>query len=326
MSPIASRPTATRSSPSPMPARLARLGADAAVRGRSRMGDRGLGVAEIGGDRNHARRVHHAPRRLAPALDVERHDRAAAALLPFRQRVLRMRRADPGSTRARRRVPLPASCASSSAACRLRVHADAQRLQALQQHPGVERRQGRARRCAGTRTRRPSAHRALPEHRAAQHPALPVEVLGRRMDHDVRAELERPLQRRRAEAVVHRQQRAARFAHARQARRCRRSRSADSTASRGTAAWCSGAARSRQAATSVPATKVVSTPNLPMMLANSCTVAPNMLRRAQHMVARLQQAHGAARGSPTCRKRSRRRPRRLPAPPGAPGTRSPSDW
>ena len=45
--------------------------------------------------------------------------------------------------------------------------------------------------------------------RAADAAPLPVEILGRRMDHEVGAELERLLQRRRAEAVVDREQHAA---------------------------------------------------------------------------------------------------------------------
>lgn len=54
----------------------------------------------------------------------------------------------------------------------------------------------------------PSGHRLAARHRAAEHAALAVEVLGGRMHDDVRAELQRTLQRRRAEAVIHREQHA----------------------------------------------------------------------------------------------------------------------
>ena len=49
---------------------------------------------------------------------------------------------------------------------------------------------------------------SLAAERAGDHAALAVEVLGARVDDQVGAELDRPLQRRRAEAVVDRQQRA----------------------------------------------------------------------------------------------------------------------
>ena len=82
------------------------------------------------------------------------------------------------------------------------------------------------------------AHEAArAQHRAAEDAALPVEVLGGRMDDRVGAELQRPLQRRRAEAVVDQRGRRCRD-RARPARRCRRSRSADWTAFRRTAAVC----------------------------------------------------------------------------------------
>ena len=84
---------------------------------------------------------------------------------------------------------------------RLTANAQVERLQPLQHHPGVERRQ-----------RRPGVAREgqqrvvdpvlRPAHRARQHAALPVHHLGRGIGGDVRAELHRPLQRRRREGVV----------------------------------------------------------------------------------------------------------------------------
>ena len=55
-------------------------------------------------------------------------------------------------------------------------------------------------------------HFALAEHRSAEHPALTVEILGCRVNDDVRAELERLLQDRRAKTVVDCEQRAGLFA------------------------------------------------------------------------------------------------------------------
>ncbi len=85
----------------------------------------------------------------------------------------------------------------------MRLHAQAQRFQSLQQHPGIECGQGRP---GGTQEGVDTFHQRLAaQHRAAEYPALPVQILGGGMDNDVSAELQRPLQSRRAEAVVHRQ-------------------------------------------------------------------------------------------------------------------------
>ena len=137
---------------------------------------------------------------VAAAHDERDHGAAAARLLRHRQLVLRMRREarvvdaldlrlalEPGREDVR---PL-ALCA----------HPDRQRLEALQHDPGVERRQ----RHAGTPHDR---HETLVDDalgradRAGDDPALPVEVLGAGVDHQVCAVLDRSLQRRRAETVV----------------------------------------------------------------------------------------------------------------------------
>src|SRR5262249_5695755 len=83
----------------------------------------------------------------------------------------------------------------------LPLHAHRERLQSLQQHPGVERRQ-----------RRPGLANELvdvvldellrAQHNAAEAPALAVDVLGRRIDDAIGAELERALIERRGEYVV----------------------------------------------------------------------------------------------------------------------------
>ncbi len=87
----------------------------------------------------------------------------------------------------------------------VRLHADTQGFQALEEQPGVERAEGRS---GGAEEADHFLHllAATGDH-PAHAPALPVDVLGRGVDHHVRTELQRLLQRRRAEAVVHRQQR-----------------------------------------------------------------------------------------------------------------------
>ena len=83
------------------------------------------------------------------------------------------------------------------------VLADAQiqGLEPLEQHPGIE----RAERRAGVlevRLQDLRAERRIAQDRAAQTAALTVDVLGRRVHHQIGAQLERPLQDRAREHVV----------------------------------------------------------------------------------------------------------------------------
>jgi hypothetical protein len=81
------------------------------------------------------------------------------------------------------------------------VDAQAERLEALDQHPGVERAHRRAG-VADNGLQSVDDELARAQDRAAQRAALAVDVLGCRVHHDVGAELERPLQHRRGEGVV----------------------------------------------------------------------------------------------------------------------------
>src|SRR3954463_10164101 len=71
--------------------RGARLGGNPAVRGACRVDDGGLDVAEVGGQRDQAGRVDHAPGRGAAALHLEGEHRTGRALLALCERMLRMR-------------------------------------------------------------------------------------------------------------------------------------------------------------------------------------------------------------------------------------------
>ena len=170
------------------------------------MGNRGAGVAQVGGDRDHPRAVDHPERRRLAALQVERNDGAESALLTPRQAVLRMgleaRVVDlrhgalpfqPGGQLLRTGIVL--------------AHAQLQGLHALQEHPGVERRQARA---GGTQEREHLLADALgvANDGAADATALPVQVLGGRVHDQVCTQLQRLLQHRSEETVVHDQQRA----------------------------------------------------------------------------------------------------------------------
>ena len=106
------------------------------------------------------------------------------------------------TTRAR---PAGRAARKSAIAAALRargIDPQRQRLQPLQQQPGVERRHRRAGVADEGLQRLVDPLRAA-EHRAAEHPALAVDVLGAGIHHHVGAELQRLLQQRRGEHVVH---------------------------------------------------------------------------------------------------------------------------
>ena len=87
----------------------------------------------------------------------------------------------------------------------VRAHTQGQSLQPLEKHPGVER--AHARPSAAQEGEHLVHKRSTPQYGAADTAPLAVEKLGRRVNDHIGAEGERPLQRRRAEAVVHHQQR-----------------------------------------------------------------------------------------------------------------------
>ena len=109
--------------------------------------------------------------------------------------------AGPDSGHARPAADVRSHVASSSAAVLCARMPQRQSFEALQQDPGVERRQARPGR-AQHRKHLFTNQSARAEDGAAEHSSLAVEVLRRRVNHGVDAELERPLQHRRAEAVV----------------------------------------------------------------------------------------------------------------------------
>ncbi len=164
------------------------------------MGDQALGVAQIVADAHELERVLETERRRFAALDLEGHQRRARAHLPERDRGLGMigaARIDEARDLGmlgerhrdgRRRVGLP-------------LHPDRERLQSLEQHPGVERRD------RGPGLAQQHMDVLLDEvlggqDDAAETAALAVDMLGRRIDHAVGAELERPLPERGRKHVV----------------------------------------------------------------------------------------------------------------------------
>ena len=80
------------------------------------------------------------------------------------------------------------------------VDTQLQRFQTLEQHPGIEGGQGRTGRAQVLEDLLGQLLRAA--HGAAEHPALAIEELGRRMDDQIGAQFERALQDGRAETVV----------------------------------------------------------------------------------------------------------------------------
>ena len=93
----------------------------------------------------------------------------------------------------------------------MRIHANLECLHSFQKYPGIKRAHGGA---GDTQKLEHTFHIFLAtQHCSAQHTSLSVEILGGGMNHNVRTEIQRTLQDRRAETVVHHQQRTAAFCH-----------------------------------------------------------------------------------------------------------------
>ena len=181
--------------------RGARLGRQPAVRRRRRVGDERLRVAEVVGDVDDLQRVHQRERLVLASVELEGDDgarrRASGA---WRARAAGATPGTGSTTRVTRGCD-SRNLATSRALSAIRSTRSDMRLEALDQHPRVERRHRRA------RVAHEVLHRAVdellrPEHGAAEGAALAVDVLGRGVDDDVGAELERLGEDRRAEDVV----------------------------------------------------------------------------------------------------------------------------
>ncbi|CCC96685.1 protein of unknown function [Azospirillum baldaniorum] len=165
------------------------------------VGDQALGVAQVVGDHHHPQVVQGAEGLFLAALQEDRQHGAAAGHLAADEVVLRVA----GQTRIEH--PLHLRVAFQELRHRqgrraLRRHTQLQRLQPLQQQPGVEGRNGRAGVAqVGVDHVRPVLL-VVGQDDAAQTAALAIDVLGRRIDDDVGAHLERALQHRRGEGVV----------------------------------------------------------------------------------------------------------------------------
>jgi hypothetical protein len=170
---------------------------------------------EVGAVRDEPQRVHEAARAVDPAAHHEREHAAAVAHLPPREVVLRVAREERVAHPLHPRVPLERA-GHAQRVRRVPLHPQRERLEALGQQPRVEGGDRRA------RVAREVAHvgdeRPRPHHRAAERAPLPVDELGGGVHHEVGAEVERPLQRGRAEAVVHREHHPARAAERAQRR------------------------------------------------------------------------------------------------------------
>ena len=81
------------------------------------------------------------------------------------------------------------------------MHAQAQGLEPLEKHPGIERAHARSGTAHEAKHFAPD-ELAIADHRAADAATLTIEILGCGVNHEVRAELERLLQRGGAKAVV----------------------------------------------------------------------------------------------------------------------------
>ena len=165
------------------------------------VGDEALGVAQVVGDVDEPERVDEAEGRVAPARHVEGDDAAAGAHLDAGQLVLGVA----GQSRIKHvgQAAAPAEvCGDVEGVGGVALDAHGQGLQALDQEPGVE---GAHRRAGMTQDGGQGVFHVIQvvgEDGAAQRAALAVDVLGGRIDDDVGAHLQRPLQHRRGEHVV----------------------------------------------------------------------------------------------------------------------------
>ena len=90
MSSICSRPAATRNQVIADAGAGSLIGTDAGVGGGGRVGDGGLGVSEVGGDRQQPGRVDYLPCLPPPTADFKRDHAAETAMQASRQLVLGM--------------------------------------------------------------------------------------------------------------------------------------------------------------------------------------------------------------------------------------------
>ncbi|MCW0450367.1 hypothetical protein NB706_003201 [Xanthomonas sacchari] len=171
-----------------------------------RMRDQALHAAQRFGQGEVAQAVDEGAHLGLTAGQFETDHRAEAALLPCRHRVARMR-GQAGVVHLAHRGVRGQQFHHRLCVFLVRAQARIQRAQAAQGQERVERRAGEAQRIG-------PPHQLLVQlgiggdHRAADHVAVAVDVLGGGVDHQVGAEGDRGLQRRRQEGVVDHRQRA----------------------------------------------------------------------------------------------------------------------
>ena len=168
---------------------------------RGRVRREGLGIAEVVRDVNELEGIHHREGLGLAAVDLDGEDSPAPSHLSAGQIVLRMG----GQPRVQNPAHPPALLEEARELQGAVVHAldpQAHRLQPLREHPGVEGRQ----RGSGV------PHEVLDwavdevhwsEHGTTESTALAVDVLGRRIDDDVRPVLQWLRENGRPEDVVH---------------------------------------------------------------------------------------------------------------------------
>ena len=198
---------------------------------RAGMLDQALDAAERLGEQEELRPRDERDRLLLGLGEERDHAAEVAHLARARPRGRGGRR---GRGRARARPPggrrgTPAIARAFSQCWRMR---SASVFMPAQDEPAVERARARRRATSAGSAAAPRASSSFVRDEAADHVGVAAEVLRRRVDDDVGAELERLLEVRRREGVVDDEQRAGRVRRLGGARGCRRCSAAGSTASR----------------------------------------------------------------------------------------------
>ncbi len=172
--------------------------------GGCRMGNGGLGVPQVGGNRDHLRCIDQPPGGLLPPLQLKGEDPSGTTLLTGRQSMLGVTLkpwiVNPGDRRLLLQ-PFGQCCCVAG----MSLHPQLQGLQPLEEDPGIEGAHGWT---GGTQKTIDIGPNQIfgTDHCTTDRAPLSINILGCRVDDDIGPQRQRLLERRGAEDVIDRQQ------------------------------------------------------------------------------------------------------------------------